>query len=517
LIDSLKEKLKSAVNFPSPPAVAQQIIALASDPEIDVTKVASTIAKDPGLTAKILRVANSPLYSKKRKSDNLRQALVVLGMNAAVTLALSFSLVGTYKGVRGGGIDYIRFWRRTILGASAAQAFAEHKGLTTIDEVFLAALLQDIAVIAIDKIMPDFYAGLPKETTHAEFVAYEIKQLGVDHATVGGWLLDQWKLGGLLCRTVAASHAPLGLAEPGEAIVAGCVALGSDCVEILLTNQQPDELTKLSANAEAWIGMGPEDLAVTLQQIVARIPEVERLFDTSLLNAEEGVALIEQAREILMIRNLQALEQVNTLQRSSEYLETRAAELEDKHRRDPLTGVFNRRHMDEVLAKEFAIAVEGRWPLSVVFADLDRFKLVNDHYGHPAGDAVLVESARVILQVVRASDCVARYGGEEFLLILPGTGADEAIIVCERLLSRLRATRHELDGGAITVTASLGVSTFSPSTPFRSVLSLVEAADQSVYAAKQAGRDRVVRYDQLSRSAGIVDSARRTAAATRRG
>jgi diguanylate cyclase (GGDEF)-like protein len=320
-----------------------------------------------------------------------------------------------------------------------------------------------------------------------------------------------------LCRTVAASHAPQGLIEPGEAIAAGCVALGSDCVEILLTNQEPGELTTLSANAEAWIGMGPEDLAVTLQQIVARIPEVERLFDTRLLNAEEGVALIEQAREILMIRNLQALEQVNTLQRSSEYLETRAAELEDKHRRDPLTGVFNRRHMDEVLAKEFAIAVEGRWPLSVVFADLDRFKLVNDNYGHPAGDAVLVESAKVILQVVRASDCVARYGGEEFLLILPGTGADDAIIVCERLLSRLRATRHELAGGAITVTASLGVSTLSPSTPFRSVLSLVEAADQSVYAAKQAGRDRVVRHDQLSRAAGIVDLARRTAAAARRG
>ena len=94
MLDKLRNKLKVAVNFPSPPAVAQQIIDLASDPDIDVVKVATAMSRDPGLTAKVLRIANSPLYSKQRKSENLRQALVVLGLNAATTLALSFSLVG---------------------------------------------------------------------------------------------------------------------------------------------------------------------------------------------------------------------------------------------------------------------------------------------------------------------------------------------------------------------------------------------------------------------------------------
>jgi diguanylate cyclase (GGDEF)-like protein len=495
LIESLKNKLKSAVNFPSPPAVAQQIIELASDPDIDVTKVASAIAKDPGLTAKILRVANSPLYSKQRKSDNLRQALVVLGLNAATTLALSFSLVGTYKGVKGSGIDYIRYWRRTILCASAAQAFAAFKRLNAVEDVFLAALLQDIAVIAIDKVRPDFYAELPKEATHADFIAHELKQIGADHAALGSWLLDHWKLAVSLCRTVAASHAPESVGDTAESMSARCVALGSDCVEILMAIPKPMDLTALSAHAQAWIGMGPQDLAATLEKIVAQIPEVERLFDTSLLNPDAGAAMIEQAREILTIRNLQAIEQVSALQQSSEYFKTRAAELEDKHRRDPLTGVFNRRHMDEVLANEFNSAVEGRWPLSVVFADLDRFKQVNDTYGHPAGDTVLIEIAKLLLEVVRASDCVARYGGEEFLMILPGTGVEDAQKVCERLLKRLRATRHVFAAGTLNVTASLGLATLSPSTPFPSVFSLIEAADRSVYAAKRAGRDRLVCYE----------------------
>ena len=97
MLDSLKRKLQVAANFASPPAIAMQIIALAGEPDIDLVKVAAAVSQDPGLTAKILRVANSSLYSKRRRSENLRQALVNLGLNVTTTLALSFSLVSAYK------------------------------------------------------------------------------------------------------------------------------------------------------------------------------------------------------------------------------------------------------------------------------------------------------------------------------------------------------------------------------------------------------------------------------------
>lgn len=496
MIESLKNKLKNAVSFPSPPAVAQQIIELASDPEIDVMKVASAIARDPGLTAKVLRVANSPLYSKQRKSDNLRQALVVLGLNAATTLALSFSLVGTYKSVKSNGIDYARYWRRTILSASAARAFGAFKHVSAVEDIFLAALLQDIAVIAIDRVQPDFYTKLPKSATHAEIIAHEVEQLGMDHAALGSWLLTHWKLGESLCRTVEWSHAPPGgEGELNTVTAARCVALGSECVEMLLASEDSTDPTALSAHAQEWLGMGSEALCGTMAQIVAEIPEIERLFDTSLLDADASAAIIEQARELLLMRNLQALEQVSTLRQSADYFQTRAAEFEDKHRRDPLTGVFNRGYLDQVLEKEFQGAAAGGWPLSVVFADLDRFKRVNDTYGHPAGDAVLTATAKLILDVVRDTDCVARYGGEEFVVILPGLGAEEAQYVCERLLTRLRGTRHALAAGTLTVTVSLGLATHSASTPFRSALELIVAADRSVYMAKKAGRDQLICHD----------------------
>jgi diguanylate cyclase (GGDEF)-like protein len=495
MLKQIQEKLKTAVNFPSPPAVAQQIIALAGDPDVDLAKLVATISKDPGLAAKILRVANSPIYSKRRKSENLRQALVVLGLNAATTLALSFSLVGTYKKIKSVGIDYTSYWRRAILGASAARAFASAQRINNLEDVFLAALLQDIAVLAIDRVQSDFYNTLKDGASHADLAAYEALKLGTDHAGVGAWLLEHWKLPEFLCRAVQHSHAPAGVPiEHPVGAVARCVAIGGECVDILMSGKTLTDLGSLSAHAQEWLGIGPEALSECMTAIVAEIPEIARLFDTTLLDADTANGILEQARELLMIRNLQAIEQVNALQESSEHLEARTVELEDKQRRDALTGLYNRGYLDRFLLQEFSSASRENNFLSVVFADLDRFKLVNDTYGHPSGDSVLIGTARLILSVVRGSDCVARYGGEEFVIVLPGLNGDAAAAICERLIEKLRTTLHEVSGASITTTASLGLATHGGDTRYGSVAELIEAADRSVYAAKRAGRNRLVRF-----------------------
>lgn len=494
MLKELQQKLKTAVNFPSPPAVAQQIISLAGDPDVDIVKLATIVGKDPGLAAKILRVANSSIYSKRRKSENLRQALVVLGLNAATTLALSFTLVGTYKKIKSIGIDYTSYWRRALLSASAARAFAERAHVGNLEDIFLAALLQDIAVLAIDRVQPDFYGTLSKDATHAQLAAYETAKLGADHAVLGAWLLEHWKLPDFLHQTVRHSHAPI-TTQGEDAVVAAtrCVALGGECVDVLLSRRKLTDLGSLSEHARDWLGMGPEALNDCMTGIVAEIPEMARLFDTTLMEPEVANGILEQARELLMIRNLQAIEKVNALQESSYQLEVRAQDLEDRQRRDPLTGLHNRGHLDEVLAREFALANASASPLSVVFCDLDRFKLVNDTYGHPAGDTVLVGTARLIMSVVRTSDCVARYGGEEFVIVLPGQSMESAAVVCDRLLAKLRTTQHECSAGKIITTASLGLATHGDGHRYASVAELIEAADRSVYAAKRAGRNQLVR------------------------
>jgi diguanylate cyclase (GGDEF)-like protein len=495
MLENLHKRLKLASNFPSPPAVAVQIIELAADPEADVLQVATVMSRDPALTAKILRIANSPLYARQRKSQNLRQAIVVLGLGAATTLALSFSLLNAYKTAKTTRVDYNRYWRRAILAATAARAYAELKNLDAVEEIFLAALLQDIAVLAIDRVQPDFYEDLAAHANHAELIAHETRRLGVDHASVSCWLLRHWKLPESLCEMVEWSHSPTA-ADPDtkSGLAARCLALGCESAEMLLGDRACLKLTGLSADANSWLGIPVESVGIAMERIVAQLPEIERLYDSSLMDPDACAAILEQAREMLLMHNLHAVHQLNALKRMTADFAARTVELEDLHRRDPLTGVFNRAHLDRVLEAEFAGALQGNWPLSIVFAALDGYKEINDTCGAMTADAVLTATARIILRTVRDSDCVARHGGEDFVIILPGQGTEGATRLAELLLERLRSANHDVAGGTVIATASIGIATCRPAARFANAATLLDAANRTAYAARRLGRNQLLVY-----------------------
>jgi diguanylate cyclase (GGDEF)-like protein len=158
---------------------------------------------------------------------------------------------------------------------------------------------------------------------------------------------------------------------------------------------------------------------------------------------------------------------------------------------DGLTGLWNRAHFDQRLHEEVVSAQRHRTPLALILVDLDRFKRINDTLGHPFGDRVLEESARVFA-AGRAGDVACRYGGEEFAIILPRVTAVDAAYFAERLRENLRALRWD-EAPDLTVTASFGVSDLEQVDNGRPTCArtLVERADEALYAAKK-DRDRVV-------------------------
>ena len=159
---------------------------------------------------------------------------------------------------------------------------------------------------------------------------------------------------------------------------------------------------------------------------------------------------------------------------------------------DGLTGLNNRRYLDNHLKLLFERAtVRGR-ALSVCLTDIDRFKSINDTYGHDAGDEVLKELAARIRSTVRGADLACRYGGEEFVVVMPDTTLDMATTIAERLRGAIEGKPFRLgpSGQELNVTASLGISTLSPGVQGPS--QLMKAADQALYEAKSAGRNRVV-------------------------
>jgi diguanylate cyclase (GGDEF)-like protein len=179
-------------------------------------------------------------------------------------------------------------------------------------------------------------------------------------------------------------------------------------------------------------------------------------------------------------------------------LEVKNKELEQLSISDGLTGLFNHRHIQEVVHEEYERARRTGEPLSVIMLDFDHFKRVNDAYGHQVGDRVLQEMAEILRKTAREIDKLGRYGGEEFIAVLPETDPENATVFAERV--RERVERHPFAVGRaepLHLTVSAGTATY----PYPGVYNprtLVQRADQALYAAKAAGRNCVIRFNQLA-------------------
>jgi diguanylate cyclase (GGDEF)-like protein len=189
------------------------------------------------------------------------------------------------------------------------------------------------------------------------------------------------------------------------------------------------------------------------------------------------------------------------IKRLQEELRERETELLEANERlkhmsqtDGLTGLDNRRHLEDRLREMFEHARRLNEPFSCVMCDLDRFKSVNDTHGHQAGDAVLKQFARILKREVREIDRVGRYGGEEFMLLLPGTVLDAGVTFAERVRKQVESNTFTFGEVSICRTASFGVSAW-PHPRISDCDGLMRAADDALYVAKETGRNRVIRFD----------------------
>ena len=239
-----------------------------------------------------------------------------------------------------------------------------------------------------------------------------------------------------------------------------------------------------SALAAEAIRRGAQDYVVKLGDYLFAIPVV----------IEKSISQHRIRKENERLRaHLEVM--VKELKLKNTQLEQSLAKLRGMAGTDHLTGLSNRRRFSEELDRQFCQAVRYNQDLACCMCDLDSYKQLNDTLGHQFGDEVLVIAADVIRQMLRGSDFAARYGGDEFVLLLPNTGSREARAVGRRLREELAAKLRQAAGLSRAVTLSMGVASLRADHPANAD-ALVSMADRALYAAKAAGKDRIVVYGQ---------------------
>ncbi len=204
--------------------------------------------------------------------------------------------------------------------------------------------------------------------------------------------------------------------------------------------------------------------------------------------AVQNARLFSERRQVEdeLRRAKESLEVVN--------MELRFAFEHEQHmaRTDPLTKINNRRNLFELAGHEFEVAKRYQQPLAIIMLDLDHFKQVNDTYGHSIGDKMLERVAQVTRAQLRDVDIIGRYGGEEFVIVLPVTTAQKASLLAQRILENVSAIRIQTDHGSAAITLSIGIAETIHVPQDESVDDVIRRADEAMYAAKQAGRNRSV-------------------------
>lgn len=483
------EQVLGCPSLPSLPTVAVQILELTRDENVKLQAIADLVQHDPALTAKILRTVNSPYYGLVKPCPTIPRAIAYLGLNTVKSLVLSFSLVDLTRQASE-GFNLVDYWRRCLYSAAAVRHVTALSGTCDPDEAFVTALMQDVGMLALHAVGGDSYQTVVAETAgdHRLLPAVERDAFAIDHAQVGAALGKRWRLPPVMVEVIRQHHDQ----EPARHVETVRALLLAHEITAAIILADPRQTTgRIGHRAREWFGFGIEQLKSLTAAAVEDAASLSSLLNVNIGGSSTTDEILTRAEEAFIAHQV-------SMQRSSEMLREENEELAVLALTDPLTKVGNRKRFDEVLTGAFEAARSDCHPLGMIIIDVDHFKRLNDTYGHDVGDAVLKELAARLERTRRQADVVCRLGGEEFGIVTPNAGSRETALLAEQVRLAIGERPFEVAGEgnvgqALPVTISVGVAVFDAhgSPALSSPSSLVKAADQALYAAKEAGRNQV--------------------------
>ena len=302
ITQEIVDKLKKCKDLPSPPGVAAQIIELSKNVGSDIDTLAEVVSMDPVLSAKIIRMANSSLYMRAIEAESVQQAVSMFGWTGTLNIALSFSLVGGSSANKTSGLDYDLFWRRSLATAVSCRKLGELAKYAMKEELFLPGMLQDIGMLAIDKAMPSVYQDLDdRQQDHRYMCSLEESKIGTDHAAVGEWLLDSWRIPHKITQVVGLSHATEGAVDSTlDPRLIQSIAYSGPIADCIYCDEEYKNYMEVAEMAEKKFGLDITDFLTLIGKLTEEYQEMAALFDIDVGDTEALQANAENAKQILL-------------------------------------------------------------------------------------------------------------------------------------------------------------------------------------------------------------------------
>lgn len=505
----LKTVLQSD-HLPTLPTVASKLVSITSKEETSITEIADLISKDISLSSKILKMANSALYSFPNKIGTVSQAVSVMGTNAVRSLVLSFSFLKIKKNGKKDTFDYKQFWEKSIACAVSAKLIIENLQDKEPEEIFIAGLLQNIGELIIARAFPEKYEQIIAECSGNGISMMEAEQkiIGVDHAFVGYKVAENWRFPPILIMPIQYHHFPAQYKGGDKRIkLVNRVIHLSDILTNIIYSKRPREYHKqFKVKARLMAGFDENIIDNILHNVHKEIARIASTFDLKIKEPKPIEDILLEANTALSVLNLN-YEQMNKeliaakvqLQKLTDDLEVKNKRLADLANIDGLTEVYNHRYFQDFLEKEINRSGRNGSTLSLIISDVDNFKSFNDNYGHQTGDSILKEICSLMKNNLREYDLVARYGGEEFAIVLPDTNKDEAGLVAEKIRKIIDDHSFIVQDGKCHVTVSFGFMDITPAKDSFKKNDLIDFADQAMYESKKKGKNRVTPYTEKKR------------------
>ena len=468
---------------------AARIVQIALREDVSLGELAQLASTDPAFALRVLSFVNSPALGMRRRIDDVRQATNLLGVRGMRTLGLSLMVTSLGPPGEGSEILLANCLRRAII----ARELALLVKCKDPDPYFTTGLLLDAGLLASAK--KDMERAVYIASAPAMYRVVHERVAGfVPHPQLGSEIAGNYGLGPEMIEALARHHdvaIPTDTMAQVAWVAERCAAVfeGGDIVHH----------RQVAKKAVDFLSISTEQLDDLTARVPAMVMELANALDRTVGDQLDVNDLQERAHERLIALNEHYEGLVHTLEDLLERKETLEQELRAANERlehlastDELTGVANRRAIEEALRRDLARADRDATPMSVILIDVDHFKSVNDTWGHATGDAVLSALGKLMRQLLRASDVAGRWGGEEFLCILPNTDSQGATVVAERLRTTLPLNTVAGPRGPVQVTASFGVATVRGPGCRSASEGIMRRADSALYSAKEQGRDRIV-------------------------